>query len=123
MTWLEPWCSVADKRDLADGLVRELQRELATDHPLFGLPVEAVGRRCDCDDVAFRLLDGSGRFAVVHLTWIRNPPDRPPFPWTTIFESCDQWIAERMLSDDKEYMELDVRSRLRLDRLRLRSND
>jgi hypothetical protein len=107
MTWLEPWYSIADQRDQADGMARELQRELALGHPLFGVPVEAVGRRCDCDDVVFRLLDGSGRFAVVHLTWIHSPPDRPPYPWTTIFESCDKWIAECMLSDHKQYTELD----------------
>lgn len=107
MSWLEPWYSIADIPDEANGMARRLKCELAVGHELFGVPVEAVGRRCDCDDVVFRLLDGSGRFAVVHLTWIQNPPEQPPFPWTTMYESCDHWIAECMIADNKERTEFD----------------
>ena len=105
MTWLEPWYSVADEPAESAGMKRELEQELAPGHPLFGVPVETMGR-C-CDDVVFRLLDGSGRIAVVHLTWNHNAPDPSSDPATAIFESEDRWIAECMRPDHKEYTDFD----------------
>jgi hypothetical protein len=103
MIWLEPWYSVADKPAEAAGMSRELQAELALGHPLFGVPVETLGRRCDCDDVAYRLLDGSGRIAVVHLTYNHNAPAPLSDPWTTFYETLERWIGECMLPDHQEY--------------------
>ena len=56
-----------------DGLARELHSELCSEHVLFNIPAVAIGGRQDCDDVLFRLLDGSGRLAVVHLTYAQHP--------------------------------------------------
>jgi len=53
----------------ARGLILELGRELTPGHPMYGLPVAAVARSTAQDDVLFELLDGSGRYAEVHLTW------------------------------------------------------
>lgn len=50
---------------------RELNRELSPGHPLFGLPVETLARRHDCDDVLFALTDG---------TEFRTPVAREPTP-------------------------------------------
>ena len=49
-----------------------LRRELSAGHPLYDMPTRAVGRRQDCDDVLFSIEDGSGRVAVVHLTWTQR---------------------------------------------------
>jgi hypothetical protein len=84
---------------------RELQRELSAGHPLFGLPVKTLARRQDCDDVLFALQDGTGRVAVVHLTWTHSPPERPPWPGTTLFQSLEIWAAEGMRLDAAEFGE------------------
>jgi hypothetical protein len=77
----------------------ELIRELADEHPLYGLSVRTLARRGDCDDVLFAIEDGTGRVAAVHLTWTQNPPEQPPWPGTTLFPSLDDWVIGGMLSD------------------------
>lgn len=69
----------------------ELQREISAGHPLFGLRVRTLARRRANDDVLFAVEDGTGRVAVVHLTWTHNPPDPPPFPRTVMFPSLEAW--------------------------------
>jgi hypothetical protein len=69
----------------------ELLRELKPGHPLFGIPISAIGRRYDQDDVLFELLDGSGRVAEVHLTWARER-ETPPWPDSSSFENFDDWV-------------------------------
>jgi len=59
----------------SDALMSELHRELAPGHALFGVPLNAIARRLDSDDVLVSLNDGSGRVALVHLTW-RGKPER-----------------------------------------------
>jgi hypothetical protein len=99
--WLEPWYCITDVPSQATGMERELCRELSAGHPLFGLPVRAVGRRQDCDDVLFVLDDG--RVAVVHLTWTHNPPEQPPWPGTTMYPSFEAWVAEGMRPDHDDF--------------------
>jgi hypothetical protein len=105
MDWLDPWWSVAEKgREFAATFERVLSREVAHGHPLYGIPVEAIGRRGDNDDVLFRLLDGSGRVAVVHLTWTQTTPERPPWPRTQVYPSLEAWATDGMMADHDEYM-------------------
>jgi hypothetical protein len=73
------------------GMERELQRELSAGHSLFGLLVKTLARRQDCDDVLLALQDGTGRVAVVHLIWTYCPPERLPWPGTTLFQSLEIW--------------------------------
>jgi hypothetical protein len=104
MVWLEPWWPIAESgQDLANGFEEELRREVAPGHPLHGILVEAVGRHNGCDDVLFRLLDGTGRVAVVHLTWTQSPPEQPPWPVTEVFDSLEAWAELRMKRDHEEY--------------------
>ena len=58
-----PW--EATGTDLSD----ELEREVPAGHPLHGLPTKALATGGHPDDVLFRIEDGSGRYATVHLTW------------------------------------------------------
>ena len=100
MHWLDPWHAVGDLGpDFAAMFEEVLRREVGRGHPLYGVPAEAIGKRDGTDDVLFRLLDGSGRVAEVHLTWTRNPPERPPWPGTAIFASFDEWAEESMRPD------------------------
>lgn len=105
MEWLVPWHSVSNDPAQVAGMQRELKRELSAGHPLFDLPVKTLARRQDCDDVLFALEDGTGCVAVVHLTWTQSPPERPPWPATTLFPSLENWAAVGMLSDAAEFGE------------------
>ena len=68
----------------------ELRRELEIGHPLFSIPVTAIGRRHDQDDVLFQLNNGTGRVAEVHLTW-SGKKENPPWPNTLVFETFAGW--------------------------------
>lgn len=102
MLWLEPWQPIEKDTDEQSSLQSELQQELAKGHPLFGVKVEAIGRRLDTDDVLFALQDGTGRVAVVHLTWLSNPPDRPPWPSTEFFGCIEDWWNDGMNKDHED---------------------
>jgi hypothetical protein len=99
MRWLSPWCDVAD---LAKAFERELSREIAPGHPLYSIPVEAIAKRSDSDDVLFQLLDGSHCVAVVHLTWTQAPLEGPPWPHTELFADLEAFADKRMQSDRRE---------------------
>ncbi len=75
MTWPHPWAALTDGAPL---LVTELKREVSQQHVLFGREAIAVARRGDCDDVLFRLDDGS--YAIVHLTLVRQTGPTPEVP-------------------------------------------
>jgi len=103
LVWLDPWYPMNKRSQYAIALFeRQLQLEVGQGHPLFGIPCEAFGKHDACDDVLFRLLDGTGRVAVVHLTWAKSP-ERPPWPGTTIYASLYEWFEERMKPDAAEY--------------------
>lgn len=103
MEWLEPWHPIKGEPDQAVAMERELQREIADGHALHGLPMRALARRHDRDDVLFMIDDGSGRVAVVHLTWTSAPPDRPPWPSCAVFTSLEAWRAEVIRPDHDEF--------------------
>ena len=98
-----PWYSVCDAPAQVEAMERELRLELAEGHPLYGLPVRTLGRRQDCDDVLFAVEDGSGRVAVVHLTWTHRPPDRLPWPLTGVYPSFEAWTVAGMQADHDEF--------------------
>jgi hypothetical protein len=101
--WLVPWYSVADDTAQISGMELELASELSAGHPLFGLPVRTLARRYDCDDVLFAVEDGTGRVALVHLTWTQCPPERPPWPYTIIFPDLEAWAVLSMQADAEEF--------------------
>ena len=106
MMWLEPWVDLASRGpDRAGAFERELDRELAPGHVLYGVPVAAIGKRDGTDEVLFRLLDGSGRVAVVHLTWTQSPPDRPPWPVAEVYSGFDEFVEQRMKPDHLDRQE------------------
>lgn len=100
IAWLEPWHPITDP-DLAYALLEEMGRELATDHPLAGVPVVVLGQNNRNDDVLLELKDGSRRFAEVHLTWT-GKKERPPWPITAFFDSAADWIEFGMKVDFEE---------------------
>jgi hypothetical protein len=87
--WPYPFSPIEHPED-KPAFEAELRRELKPGHPLFGLPVAALARRYDQDDVLFELLDGSDRIAEVHLTWA-GEKEKPPWPRTALFDNFAAW--------------------------------
>jgi hypothetical protein len=98
MEYLAPW--LPDK-DLL--LAEELLREVPKGHVLFQIPVSPIARRLDRDDVLFSILDGSDRFATVHLTW--SSETNPAWPQTRIFESKEAWAEAVMKPDNAAFLD------------------
>jgi hypothetical protein len=96
--WLAPWLCIEHDPSQVRKLEAVLREELAPGHSLYGVPVRAIARRQDCDDVLYALDDGTGRFAVVHLTW-KHRPDRPPWPWAVMYSSIENFVATGMRPD------------------------
>ena len=67
LPWRVPWELAGDNGEAA----KELRRECPPGHPLYDVSVALVARRCDCDDVLFRLCDGLSR----SLAAARNTQD------------------------------------------------
>jgi hypothetical protein len=97
LRWLVPWHPI-DGGTPDDAAARELRREVGGRHVLAGVPARTVGHRQDCDDVLYELLDGSGRLAVVHLTYSNRRERNPTWPETRLLESWGHF--ERLMRDD-----------------------
>ena len=98
MDWPDGWSPIDESSPLAEGYVAELGRELTTGHFLAGIPVAAIGG--SGDDVLYRLLDGTDRVAVVHLTWAGRA-EAAPWPHTALFEDLDRWVAQTQAGEDR----------------------
>lgn len=73
----------------------ELVRELAEGHRLHGVPASAIAACQHCDDVLFEV--SVDRYAVVHLSYPKAAPDRPPWPDTDLYsdwEAVALYLAE-----------------------------
>ncbi len=76
--------------------------EMRKGHPLYGVPVRAIGRRIDRNDVLFESLRHLCDYAVVPLTWSgREEPD-PSWPSFDLF--LDDELMEKCIRPaQKEY--------------------
>jgi hypothetical protein len=100
-TWLVPWHPINDGRP-DDPTAKELYSELCRRHVLYGLKARPIGHRQDCDDFLFELLDGSGRYAVVHLTYAQHPEPDPTWPETTIYKTWADFL-QTMEADAEDW--------------------
>ena len=88
--WRPPWIRVT-----TGGFPSRLQQEAGPKHRLYHRPAVAIGRRLDDDDVLFYLPGGPAPLAVVHLTYSsRIPEPDPRFPYTTLYDSIQQWVDD-----------------------------
>lgn len=88
-TWPDGWAPVTDQRQIAS-LNTELQKEIGSQHPLWGKTVAAIAKRNDNDDILFRVEDVFG-IAEVHLTWSGKTEKNPLWPETILFRSFEVW--------------------------------
>jgi hypothetical protein len=101
--WLEPWWSTATQgEEFHEGFKRQLKTEVGPEHPLYNIDARIVARGYG-DDTLFQLLDGSGRFAVVHLTW-RQSQEPMPWPVTEIHSSFQSFVTDRMIPEHAELL-------------------
>lgn len=101
--WLEPWFPTDEWTDSQrNAFVRQLQLEVDEGHPLFRVPVQVIARHGGSDDTLFELLDNTGRFAMVHLTWSKSK-EAMPWPITTVYASLQDFALTQMCEDNEEY--------------------
>jgi hypothetical protein len=72
-------------RVVAETLAFELRRELHEEHLLANRPITVIARSLARDDVILAL--DATTAAIVHLTYTRTPPERPPWPGTELVDS------------------------------------
>ncbi|TWT93403.1 hypothetical protein Pla108_38970 [Botrimarina colliarenosi] len=102
--WLEPWWPVDEWSDeQRNCFAKQLHREVGPDHPLYEVPVQIVARHGGSDTTLFELLDDSGRYAVVHLTW-RPSQEKMPWPETEIHESLAAFARTAMHNDHQDFV-------------------
>jgi len=99
--WLRPWQGVGDLGELID---TELTKELSGRHSLHGVPVHAIAKRRDCDDVLF-MIEGDKRLAVVHLTWSGKTESNKKFPLTDMYYGWQDWVDRCLLPEHRSYRE------------------
>lgn len=102
VNWLEPWWSTESQdKEFHAAFRLELESEVCREHVLSGISARLIARG-NGDDALFELLDGSGRYAVVHLTWARHPE---PLPWpvTEIYRSLDSFVNDRMRPEHSQF--------------------
>ncbi len=81
---------------------------MGNQHILNGKRVKALGRRYDCDDVLFQVIDSEFSYAVVHLTFSMKVEGNLNYPRTKEYKDLDDWLNERMLPDHLEYMQGEI---------------
>lgn len=103
--FIEPWGST-DGQDahFHETFLNQLKTEVGPGHFMYGLPVRMVGRDGGSDDTLFEILDGSGRLALVHLTWAQGR-ERLPWPGTSIYRNFEEFAAEVMIPKNRDYLE------------------
>lgn len=94
--WSIPWRAESSPRAAI-----ELAREVGPGHPLWQVSVRVLARRQDCDDVLFALDDGTGRVAVVHLTF--QAERDPHWPATELFGDLADFLIRRMRPDHEAF--------------------
>lgn len=100
--WIAPW-QACDAATPEEAVAAELYREVGAGHVLAGMKVKPLGRRQDQDDMLFALQDGSGRLAVVHLTYSQKTERDARVPHTEIYSDWSHFERERMLRDAAEW--------------------
>lgn len=102
MEWLEPWWSADDlDKKARSGIDRQLAVEVPPGHEMFQMPARVIGRG-NGDDALFEILDGSGRVAVVRLTWSKSQ-ERLPWPITVFYSSLKEWAENCMLPEHQKW--------------------
>jgi hypothetical protein len=108
IVWLTPWQAVPSAKT-AQAWEAELKREVGPNHVLYGCTVKAIGHHGGCDDVLFLVEEPHPRLAVVHLTYLRSPPETvPTVPHTVFYENVLDFITQCMAPEHNDFVYPDM---------------
>ena len=88
-----PWIGISETD--AEKYEDEYAVEIEKGHPLYGVPVRAVGRRDDTGEILFCLLRHLCDYASVKLTWSGQPENDKDCPECVIFVDEDDLHGRR----------------------------
>ena len=98
---LAPWVAVDDSE--SQRFEDEYAAEIAKGHPLYGVPVKAIARRADSNDVLFRLLRHLCDYAVVRLSWSGREELSPDSPHLDLYVDDQDLTEKRLIPDQHEH--------------------
>ena len=102
--FLDPWWATdGDSGPWEQRFLNQLQTQLGPDHVMYGLPVRIVGSYGASTALLFEILDGTGRLAVISVTW-ENVEHSLSLPDTTIYPSFEAFKTERMMPEHAEHL-------------------
>jgi hypothetical protein len=108
IVFVVPWWSTHEQSaDFHARFIKQLRTEVGPGHVMYNVPARVIARHGPDDDTLFELLDGSGRMAVVHLTWAKGQ-ERLSWPGTSIYASLQAFADECMMPEHKEWIADDV---------------
>ena len=90
--WPNQWQEVTQEERIF--LEQELSREIIPGHILFGLPIRAIARREDCDDVVFAIV-GSAQVAEAHLVY-GGRASHSDWPLSVLYQSLSEWQKKQV---------------------------
>jgi hypothetical protein len=96
MSWIDSFEFEDDFQDFridpegANFWADRITTEVAPGHPLHGREWTVIAKYHPQDEVVVR--HGTD-VALVHLTFTQAPPERPPWPSTTLFASAEEFKA------------------------------
>ena len=100
VAFVEPWEPLSPDR--ANEFSSELNRELTTEHPLYGLSMTPLAHSTAADDVLFAM--DNEEVALVHLTW-SGRPETPPWPRHRRYPTMELWAQQVMEPEHADYSE------------------
>ncbi len=93
----EPW--YLTENDLS----QQLKYEINDKHILFGKEVKTIAQRQDRDDVLFEIMNGEFKYAIVHLTFMKDKQHDEKFPLTTTYKDWEE-VYNRIKIDEIEFV-------------------
>ena len=87
----KPWVFIESDIE-RNRLIEEIEKEINSNHVLYGRKSIPIAIKEDDDDVIFKISDGS--YALVHLTWSGKQEKDERFPFTEIFSNLKDLLNE-----------------------------
>ena len=102
--FLDPWWATdGDNGPWEQRFLNKLQTQVGPEHVMYGLPVRIVGSYGGSQALLFEILDGTGRLAVIGVTWESFEHSFSLLD-TTIYPNFEAFKTQRMSPDHEQYL-------------------